>query len=215
VFVKDYMTAAPITITPATPVLEALEIMKRHEIRHLPVADRGKLVGLVTERGLLTVSPSPATTLSVYEMNYLLAKMTVKEAMVKSLITTTPAATIEDAALIMRDKKVGCLPVLEAAEMVGIITQTDIFDSLVDIFGLRKAGVRIVVETRNRLGVLADILGVVRENNIHVIGVACLDRDDGKVYIMLRLRTAKPETIVESLKAAGFKVAYGIENEGG
>lgn len=214
-FVKDYMTAAPITITPATPVLEALEIMKRHEIRHLPVADRGKLVGLVTERGLLTVSPSPATTLSVYEMNYLLAKMTVKEAMVKSLITTTPAATIEDAALIMRDKKVGCLPVLEAAEMVGIITQTDIFDSLVDIFGLRKAGVRIVVETRNRLGVLADILGVVRENNIHVIGVACLDRDDGKVYIMLRLRTAKPETIVESLKAAGFKVAYGIENEGG
>ncbi|MEW5953702.1 MAG: CBS and ACT domain-containing protein [Bacillota bacterium] len=214
-FVKDYMTAAPITITPATPVLEALEIMKRHEIRHLPVADRGKLVGLVTERGLLTVSPSPATTLSVYEMNYLLAKMTVKEAMVKSLITTTPAATIEDAALIMRDKKVGCLPVLEAAELVGIITQTDIFDSLVDIFGLRKAGVRIVVETRNRLGVLADILGVVRENNIHVIGVACLDRDDGKVYIMLRLRTAKPETIVESLKAAGFKVAYGIENEGG
>lgn len=207
-FVKDYMTAAPITITPATPVLEALEIMKKHEIRHLPVVDRGKLVGLVTERGLLTVSPSPATTLSVYEMNYLLAKMTVKEAMVKKLITTSPTTTIEDAALIMRDKKVGCLPVIEDAELVGIITQTDIFDSMVDIFGLRKAGTRIVVETRNRLGVLADILGVVRENNIHVIGVACLDRDDGKVHIMLRLRAARPEIAVESLKAAGFTVTY-------
>lgn len=207
-FVKDYMTTVPIAITTTTPVLEALEMMKKHEIRHLPVVDHGKLVGLVTERGLLTVSPSPATTLSVYEMNYLLAKMTVKEAMVKNPITCTPGSTIEDAALVMRDKKVGCLPVVDGPELVGIITQTDTLDSLISIFGIRKAGTRIVVDTRNRIGVLADILQVVRECNTHVIGVACRDRDDGNVHIMLRLRTATPGDVVDNLNTAGFTVTY-------
>ena len=98
-FVKNHMTPNPITIEPDTPIFEALSLMKKHRIKQLPVVEDGRLLGLVTERDLLTVSPSPATTLSIYELNYLLSKMTVKEVMIKSPARISPDATIEEAAV--------------------------------------------------------------------------------------------------------------------
>ncbi|MEW8960099.1 MAG: CBS domain-containing protein, partial [Moorella sp. (in: firmicutes)] len=97
-FVRDHMSPNPITVTKETSVLDALEIMKKHKIRRLPVVHNGRLVGLVTERDILRVSPSPASTLSAFEVNYLVAKMTVKDAMIKRPITVPPEMTIEEAA---------------------------------------------------------------------------------------------------------------------
>jgi len=205
-FVKDCMSANPISISPTTPIMEALNTMKKNKIRQLPVVENGKLVGLVTERELLTVTPSPATTLSIYEMNYLLAKMVVKEVMVKKPVTVEPSSNIEDAALIMRDNKLGSLLVTENGNLAGIITQTDVFDKLISIFGLRKAGTRIVIEADDRVGALADIVDEVRNLGLNLVGVAIGDKSDRKVQIMLRISTADPDQLVKSIKEKGFAV---------
>lgn len=205
-FVKDCMSANPITISPTTPIMEALNTMKKHKIRQLPVVENGKLVGLVTERELLTVTPSPATTLSIYEMNYLLAKMVVKEVMVKKPVTVEPSSNIEDAALIMRDNKLGSLLVTENGNLVGIITQTDVFDKLISMFGLRKAGARIVIEADDRVGALADIIDEVRNLGLNLVGIAIGDKSDRKIQIMLRISTADPGQLVKSIKEKGFAV---------
>lgn len=205
-FVRDYMSTSPISIHSGTPIFEALNIMKKNKIRHLPVVDKGRLVGLITERDLLTVTPSPATTLSVFEMNYLLSKMVVKDVMKTNPITVGPDCTIEEASLIMREHKIGSLPVVEDDGLAGIITQTDILDALIRIFGLRKAGTRLVLEVSDRIGALADILAVVREHQINVIGVACREKENQRVQIMLRLSTVEPESLVHDLQKQGFEV---------
>ncbi|MEW6274181.1 MAG: CBS and ACT domain-containing protein [Bacillota bacterium] len=205
-FIKDHMTPNPITIPSNTPILEALDIMKKQKIRQLPVVDKGVLTGLVTRYDLLTVSPSPATTLSVFEMNYLLSRMVVKEVMIKNPPTISPEANIEEAAVIMREHKIGSLLVVENNKLVGIITESDLFEALIKLFGFRRAGTRIVIETENRVGALADMLDVVRDHNISVIGIACVERPEQKVQVVLRLNTTEPGPLVEEFKNKGFDV---------
>lgn len=205
-FIKDHMTPSPITIAPNTPIFEALDIMKKQKIRQLPVVDKGNLVGLVTERDLLTVSPSPATTLSVFEMNYLLSKMTAREVMIKNPPTISPEANIEEAAVIMREHKIGSLLVTENNKLVGIITESDLFEALIKVLGFRRAGTRIVIEAENRIGVLADVLDLVREQGISVIGIACVEKPEQKVQVVLRLNTTESASLVEELKGKGFAI---------
>lgn len=205
-FVRDCMTANPITISSSTPVLEALNILKKNKIRQLPVSDKNQLVGLVTRHELLTVSPSPATTLSVYEMNYLLAKMEVREVMNKRPVTVEPSTTIEESALIMRDNKLDALLVTENGKLVGIITESDIFEQMIRIFGLRKPGTRLVIETRDRVGVLVEILDVVKSLGINLTGIAFMDKSDQKVQIMLRVSTVEPGELVDKIQEKGFAV---------
>jgi len=204
-FVKNHMTPNPITIEPDTPIFEALSLMKKHRIKQLPVVESGKLRGLVTERDLLTVSPSPATTLSIYEMNYLLSKMTVKEVMIKSPACISPDATIEEAAVIMREHRFGSLLVMEGEKLVGIITESDLFEALIKIFGFRRPGIRIVLEAENKLGTLADLLVIIRDHQINVIGLACIELGE-KVQIMIRLSATQVSALIEELKSKGYGV---------
>ena len=205
-FVKDVMITSPVTIPKSTPILEALEKMKRLKIRQLPVTDKGHLVGLVTERELLTVTPSPATTLSVFEMNYLLSKMVVSEVMVKDPITVSPETTIEEAALIMRENKANCLLVMEAEELAGIITQTDIFDAFIEFFGLRKAGTRLVLQTHDRVGALAELTDIIRDMNINIRGFVVHRKDHDTLHIVVRVITVEPDQLVKELEARGIPV---------
>lgn len=205
-FVRDCMTANPITITKDTPIFQALEIINKHKIRHLPVVQDGKLIGIVTERGLLRISPSPASTLSVYELNYILAKLTVAEAMVKNPITTTPDTPIEEAALVMREHKIGCLPVLEKGQLVGIITQTDMVEALVRLFNLRKAGSRLVIEATDRIGVLAEITSFFREKGINIRSLATLEREPGVYHLTLRLNIPDARDLAQELESMGYKI---------
>lgn len=206
-FVKDHMTANPITITPETPIFQALEIMTRKKVRHLPVLDKsGRVVGLVTERGLLQVSPSPATTLSVYELNYVLAKVTVKEALVKNPISVDPELPIEEAAQIMHEKKIGSLLVTQDDRLVGILTQTDVIASVVRLFGLHKAGTRLVIETRDRTGLLADLTKILKDMNINIRSVATMEVEPGHYHLMLRVSLADAGPLVAELESKGFNV---------
>ncbi|MCX5976946.1 MAG: CBS and ACT domain-containing protein [Coprothermobacterota bacterium] len=206
-FVRNHMTAAPVTIAPETPIFDALNIMKRNKIRQLPVVlPDGTLVGLVTERDLLMVSPSPATTLSIYEVNYLLSKMTVREAMIKSPAMIKPEATLEEAAVIMREHKFGSLLVIDEGKMVGIITESDLFDAFIKVFGFRRPGTRLVVVADNRMGVLADLLAIIRDHKMNVIGLAALDMPDQRAQIMVRLAATQLGSLLEELPKKGFEV---------
>jgi acetoin utilization protein AcuB len=130
-FVKDWMTPDPVTIDPHTTLPEANRLMKECNIRRLPVVEKGKLVGIITLSDIREASPSQATALSIYELNFLLARLTVGEIMTRDPVTVTPDTSIEAAARLMLEHKIGSLPVIDNARLLGIITESDIFRLLV------------------------------------------------------------------------------------
>jgi CBS domain-containing protein len=131
--VKDWMTASPVTIGPDTKLGEAHQLMREHKVRRLPVVQAGKLAGIVTLGDVREAGPSDATSLSIFELNYLLAKLTIGEIMTKNPVTVAAETSLHDAAQIMLEKKIGGLPVMEGDNLVGIITESDIFRAVVEL----------------------------------------------------------------------------------
>jgi len=156
-FVGERMSHPIISITPDMPVHDALDMFKRERIRRAPVVKEGKLVGIVSDKDLLNASPSPATSLSIWEMNYLLSKVTVSEVMTKKVMIVAEDTPIEDAARIMADNKIGGLPVMRDGHVVGIITETDLFKIFLEFMGAREKGVRITALLDDKPGQLAKI----------------------------------------------------------
>ena len=162
--------------------------------------------------------PSPATALSVFEINYLLAKMKVGDVIPKkqNVITIPPDALLEEAALLMRENKVGALPVCENGKLVGIITETNIFDAFIDLLGVRDAGIRITIETEDKPGVLADLTEVIRDYGANISRVAVFRdeaEDDHKVLVVIRLTIDDATKITDVLKEHGYKVVSVINYE--
>jgi acetoin utilization protein AcuB len=164
------MTQNPVTIRQDVPVAEAQRIMRQEKIHRLPVLDKDKnLVGIVTEKDLLYASPSPASTLDVYELNYLLSKLTVKKVMSTPVISIPPDTVIEEAARVMADNDIGGLSVVEQGKLVGIITESDIFKIFIELFGARERGVRISMLVPVEPGELAKLAGTIYENGGDII----------------------------------------------
>ncbi len=159
--VGERMTHPVITISPDLPIAEALDLMKREHIRRTPVVEHGKLVGIVSDKDLLNASPSPATSLSVWELNYLLSKVKVRDVMTKDVITVTEDTPIEQAARIMADNKIGGLPVLRGDDVVGIITETDLFKIFLELMGARDMGVRVTALVPHKTGELAELTAAI------------------------------------------------------
>lgn len=155
--VGERMNHPVITINPDMPVVDALKLMKRERIRRTPVIKDGKLVGIVSDKDLLNASPSPATSLSVWELNYLLSKITVSEVMTRKVLIVSEDTPIEEAARIMADNKIGGLPVMRGNNLVGIITETDLFKIFLELMGARYMGVRATVLIHEERGQLAKL----------------------------------------------------------
>jgi acetoin utilization protein AcuB len=155
--VGERMSHPVITMSPDLPIVDALNLMKRERIRRAPVVKDGKMVGIVSDKDLLNASTSPATSLSVWELNYLLSKITVKEVMSKKVLSVTENTPIEEAARIMADNKIGGLPVTRDEEVVGIITETDLFKIFLELMGAREPGVRVTALIREQRGQLANL----------------------------------------------------------
>lgn len=139
-FVSEWMTATPQTVSSKTPVMEAMQLLRKGGYRRLPVVDGDKLVGIVTDRDLKEATPSKATTLSVYELNYLLSKLTVHDVMVTPVITVAPEEPVENAALLMEEHKISGLPVVSGGTLQGIFTITDMLRAIVAMLGLKEGG---------------------------------------------------------------------------
>lgn len=171
--VGERMSHPVITIHPKMPMQDALNLMRREHVRRFPVVDkRGRLVGIVSEKDLLDASPSDATSLSIYEVNYLLSKITVKEIMTDNVITITEDTPIEEAARIMADNKIGGLPIIREDEVVGIITETDLFKIFLELLGAREPGVRIAALVPNIPSELAQLTKAIFEVGGNVVALS-------------------------------------------
>ena len=171
-FVKDRMSYPVITVHPEMPIQDALNLMHKESVRRLPVVDKkGQLIGIVAEKDLLHASPSDATSLSVWELNYLLSKITVEGIMATEMTSIAEDTPIEEAALIMEDKKIGGLPVVNDGELVGIITETDLFKVFLELLGAREAGVRLSILVANQPGELAKVTNTILEHGGNIVSL--------------------------------------------
>jgi len=177
--VKDRMNAPAVTVTPDMPFQDALKLMREKGFRRLPVVNRsGELVGIISERDLLYATPSPASSLSVWELNYLLSQLQVREIMTKHVITTTMDTPIEDAAEVMATRKIGGMPVVdENNHVLGVITETNIFKALVEMMAMHKSGVRLTLDIPERMGVLGELGTTIAELGGNIMGVGVYDSD--------------------------------------
>ena len=208
--IRDMMKRNPITVDSDTLVLDAQKIMRENNIRRLPVVDKGKVVGIVTQHDLLEAAPSPATSLSVHELNYLLSKMKVREIMKKNPVTLTPDTPFEEALRIGQEKKIGSFPVVENGKLVGIATESDIVRFLTRALGVREEGSRITIEgLGGKLGDLEKIIQVVNQHQTIILSMISLPRPEKKDWmIVLRLKTSNPDPIVKDFKKIGLHVTY-------
>lgn len=160
-FVGERMSHPVIAIPPDTPIVDALNLMRRERIRRAPVVKEGKMIGIISDKDLLNASPSQATSLSIWEMNYLLSKIKVKDVMTNEVLTVQEDTPIEEAARIMADNKIGGLPVMRDGHVVGVITETDLFKIFLELMGARELGVRVTVLVSDKPGQLANLTQVI------------------------------------------------------
>ncbi|MGA2318803.1 MAG: CBS domain-containing protein [Thermodesulfobacteriota bacterium] len=187
--IRDMMTKNPVTVDSETLVMDAQKIMKENNVRRLPVVDKGKLLGIVTKHDILEASPSPATSLSVHELNYLLSKMKVKEIMKKNPVTLTPDTPFEEALKIGQEKKIGSFPVVENGKLVGIATESDIVRFLTRALGVREEGSRITIEgLGGKLGDLEKIISIVNQHNTIVLSMISLPRTEKKEWMIVSMK---------------------------
>ena len=195
------MTKNPITVTKDMPVDKALQLMRKEKIRRFPVLDKkGNLVGMVAEKDLLYASPSAATTLSIYEVAYLLSRITVGDVMASDVITAGEDVPLEEAAAIMADNQIGALPVVRDGKLVGIVTETDLFKVFLEVFGAREGGVRVAMLVPDRAGVLAIISGKIAElgSNITALGSSA-GEDSSTKEITIRVADIEKSVLVDAI----------------
>ncbi len=203
--VKQRMTANVITCTPQTTHREAVDLLHKHNIRRLPVVDKsGKLVGIVTQSDILSTSPSAATTLSVYEIYTLLDRLTVGQFMSRPVLAVYEDCDIANAARFMTEHKISALPVMRGSELVGIITETDIFKTFVDIMGGMVAGARFDIEIPDRKGMLAAVAQAVANSDGNIVSVSQLPAEDpSRVVLSVKERGANIHRLKEELNKVG------------
>ncbi|KJQ60051.1 CBS domain-containing protein [Streptococcus cristatus] len=185
--VKDFMTRKVVYISPDTTIAHAADIMRDQKLHRLPVIENDKLVGLVTEGTIAEASPSKATSLSIYEMNYLLNKTKVKDVMIHNVVTISQYASLEDATYLMLKNKIGILPVVDNEQVYGIITDRDIFKAFLEVSGYGEKGVRMRFVTEDEVGVLSHIIALLVEENLNISNTVNIPRKDGKVVIEVQI----------------------------
>ncbi len=200
--VRERMSRNPYTITPDTSIQDALRRMHEVHVRRLPVLDKsGKLVGIVAERDLLYASPSPATALSIYEIHYLLAKLTVAEVMKTDVVTITEDTPVEDAARIMTDRKIGGLPVVRDGLLVGIITETDLFKLFSELLGARKKGVRLTMLVPDVKGELAKLATAIAQKGGNIVALGTfLGEEPTNVLVATKVTDVPKEVLIQAVQ---------------
>ncbi len=202
--VRELMTPNPVTVRPDTPVPDALRLMRERKVRRLPVIDgHGRLVGIVSDKDLLYASPSPATTLAVWEIPELLGKLKVEKVMTHDVITVSEKTPLEEAARIMSDKKIGGLPVMQGPDLVGIITETDLFKSLLELLGGRRSGVRIAVSVPAVKGELSKITTAIFEAGGNIVGIGMkgiLGSYGDTAEVVLKVQDVDRDKLVEAVR---------------
>jgi acetoin utilization protein AcuB len=183
-FVGERMSRPVISVSPDAPINEVLAMFREEHIRRAPVMKDGKLIGIVSERDLLNASPSEVTSLSIWELNYLISKVTVKRVMSKKVITVDQDTPIEEAARIMADKKIGGVPVVSGGKVVGIITETDLFKIFLELMGARQKALRVTATIEDKPGQLAKLTRAIAENGGNFISFGMFSGPDANSRVV-------------------------------
>jgi acetoin utilization protein AcuB len=200
--VKNRMSKPVITVEPGVPIMSALKTMQTNKIRRMPVCDgSGKMLGIVSDKDLLNAGPSDATSLSVWELNYLVAKITVASVMTDQVLTVHEDTPIEEAARVMVDNKVGGLPVMRGDELVGMITESDLFKLLLELMGAREGGLRVTTVIPDVLGELDQITHAIARAGGSFIAFGQFNGDDDDKRIVTFKVTGLDEEAVRTAVA--------------
>jgi acetoin utilization protein AcuB len=215
--VRDWMTEHLVTLSPEASVAEALTLCRKRRIRHIPILEEGRLVGIVSDRDLRDASPA----LGDPERARTLQEIRVADVMSREVITVHPQDSIENAAQQMYELKIESLPVVSEGavadagstvaeeEVLGIVTSSDVMRALVTLAGLPEPGCRIEVSVPNREGILAEVAGKIRDLEVDIVSVLSdPDRRSGKRTMVFQLATADPSSVMQSLKTAGYEVSW-------
>jgi acetoin utilization protein AcuB len=202
--VRDVMQTKLFTVTPETTLPEALRLTAERGIRHLPVLDGDRLVGIVSDRDLKRVMASPATSLEAHELRYLLDRLRVGEIMTRVVITIGPMFPIEDAARLMVLEKIGALPVTDGERLVGLVTETDVLRLFVRALGAGEPSCRFDVTLGNRPHALAEAVQAVEAAGADISSLVTLASEGGFKEVVIRVRTINPAPVIWALQARGF-----------
>jgi acetoin utilization protein AcuB len=204
--VQDVMHTTLTTITPKTTLPQAMRLVQQRGIRHLPVVENGELVGIVSDRDLKRAMASPATSLEVRELNYLLDRLTVAEIMTRAVITIAPMFPVEEAARLMVKEKISALPVTEGGRLVGIVTETDVLELLVKAMGAGEPSSRLDVMLGDRPSALAEAVKAVEGAGATIASIVTLANRAGLKEAVIRVATINPGPAIKALEARGFAV---------
>jgi acetoin utilization protein AcuB len=215
--VRDWMTRKLVTLSPEASVAEALTLCRERRIRHIPILEEGRLVGIVSDRDLRDASPA----LGDAERASALQEIRVGDVMTREVSTADPQDSIENAAQEMYELKIGSLPVVAEGpavdeglavaeeELLGIVTSSDVMRALVTLAGLPEPGCRIEVRAPNRVGILAEVVGKIQDLEVDIFSVLSdPDRRSGYRTMVFQLVTADPSSVMEGLKMAGYEVSW-------
>ncbi len=212
VFVKTRMTTDPWTVRSDATIPEAIALMKDKHVRHLPVMDAGRVVGVISEGDIDSALPSKATSLSVNELTYLVNKLTIAKVMSRDPITIGSDALLEQAAVVMREAKIEMLPVLDAGRLVGVITESDLLDAFIEIMGFKDQGTRLVVEAPDVPGALAQLGAVTGKHGANIQHLAVYRGSGETSDVVLGVNTADTSELEADLAEAGFVVRGRLNN---
>jgi acetoin utilization protein AcuB len=206
--IKDIMTWNVVTITSDTPIMEARKVLETHKIRRVPVVDKGKLVGVVTLDRIIGVGPSQATSLSIWEINYLLAKMKVGEIMQKDVVTIEPDASIEQGLSRGFNKKVGIMPVVENGKVIGVVTTTDFMLKVLNVsLGVGLHGIRLNIANASQAKDIREVMEIVEKSGLKVIAAHTMPpAEDSPMGFSLQLDTDDVKDLMKQIEAKGHKV---------
>lgn len=205
--VGERMSHPVISVPPEMPVHDALTMFKKENIRRAPVVKGGKLLGIVSDSDLLNASPSPATTLSVWEINSLLSKVTVRHVMTKKVKTIEADIPIEEAARLMADYKIGGMPVTRKGKIVGMITATDLFKVLLEMTGAREKGVRAAILIDDKLGEIAKVSRSIAEAGGNIVAVGMYAGPEvGKWGVIFKILGIKKDAVKAAIEKTGKKL---------
>jgi len=208
--VRDFMSTNVVSVDEKTLIDDARKIMEAHKIRRLPVMKKDKLVGLVTKHMLLEAAPSPATSFSIHEIHYLLARMTVKDIMTKNPDTISPDMPAEEAMQLGQEKGYGAFPVVENGRLVGMVTESDIVRMMTRVLGVKEKGKRIDIRVSNEFGTMKKIMEILDKNKTVLLSMMTLPPEEWEKdwLVMLRLKSEDAGPIAMELGSSGFNVTY-------
>lgn len=211
-FVKQKMTANPFTTTPGATIPDAEATMAGRQVRHLPVVEGDHVVGVISKNDIAAALPSKATTLSAQEATYLISRMTVAQVMSKPALTISPDSLLEEAAVLMRDRKIEMLPVVQDGRLVGVITESDLLDSFIDVLGFADHGTRLTIEARDEPGVLSTMTGIMARHHANINHLAVHRGKLDHSVVVVGVNTLNTDAIEADLVAEGMRVVGTLVN---